>query len=135
MTTPRLPDWQARFGALCAERHAMPFAWASNDCILFAADCILACTGVDPAAGHRDYPADALGAARMLATFGGVSEVGDAFAGAPIPLLMAFVGDIGLIESEGRDCLAVCNGTTWLAPGVSGLVVVPFDRARRAWRF
>ena len=133
--TPRLPDWQARLGALLTERQSMPFAWATNDCVTFAADCVLACTGVDPGAGLRVYPPDASGGARALATYGGVPGVGDALFGAPIAPLTAFVGDVGLIESAGRDCLAVCNGATWLAPGESGLIAVQASRARRAWRF
>ena len=132
--TPRLPDWQARLGALLESRLATPFAWGKHDCCTFAGDAVIACTGVDPGPELRDY-ADALGGARALASFGGVAEVGDALFGAPIPPLTASVGDVGMVQAGWRDCLAVCNGATWLAPGLQGLVALPFDRASLAWRF
>ena len=135
MTTPRFPDWQARLGALLAERRTMGFIWGKNDCCLFAADCVQACTGIDPAAGHRDY-SDALGAARSLERFGGVPGVGDALAGEPIGPLMARVGDIGLVRHAGRNALVVCNGDNWLAVAEPcGLVTLPLRSATRAWRF
>ena len=134
MTTPRFPDWQARFGEFTEARRLMPFAWGPNDCCTFAGDCVLALTGIDPGAGHRDY-SDAIGAARSLAEFGGVCGVGDALFGAVVPPLMARVGDVGMVRNDERDCLAVCNGETWLAPGLAGLVALPLEAASHAWRF
>lgn len=134
MTTPRLPDWQARFGAFMESRRLAPFAWGSNDCCSFAGDCLLAITGVDPGVGHRDYD-DAIGGARALESFGGVGGVGDALFGAPVPPLLARVGDIGMVTLDGRDSLAVCNGETWVGVGLEGLVPMPLEAASRAWRF
>lgn len=133
--TPRLPDWQARLGALLEQRTPMPFAWGINDCCMFAADAVLACTGVDPGAAHRGNYSDASGGARTLQNLGGVAGVGDALFGAPVAPLAARVGDIGLVRVSDRDALAVCNGATWLAPGEKGLVALPLAAATRAWRY
>lgn len=94
----------------------------------------MAVTGQDPGAGERGYT-DELGAAVGLRKFGGVSGIGDALFGVLVPVLLSRVGDVGLVTSEGRDSLAVCNGDTWLAPGADGLVALPLRAATRAWRF
>jgi len=134
MSAPRLPDWQARYGAFVESRRLMPFAWGSNDCCTLAADCAKAITGVDPIPAalrnHGDEKADL----RRLEALGGVGGVGDAFAGPVVPVLMARVGDVGLVHAEGREGLAVCNGETWLTVGRDGLVTLPLRAATRAWR-
>ena len=134
VTTPRLPDWQARLGALLETRSRKPFEWGLHDCCLFAADAVHATVGVDPAADLRTY-SDAKGAAKVLQTLGGVAKIGDDHLGAVQPVLMARVGDTGLVQIDGRDCLAVCNGDTWLGPGEDGLVALPLRAAIRAWRY
>ena len=134
MSTPRLPDWQARLGALLDARRTMPFAWGSNDCCLFAADCVQAVTGIDPALGLRQYN-DAAGAARMLARLGGVRGAGNALLGVSVGALFARVGDIGEVQVGQREALGVCNGDGWLAVGEVGLVALPLSNAVRAWRF
>lgn len=133
MTTPRLDDWQSRLGALIEQRRNAPFAWGAHDCCSFAADCVQACTGVDPIAGERGYE-DAQEGGRRLAKFGGVAGVASALFGAPIDPLLARVGDIGLADIGGRRSLVVCNGTTWLGPGERGMVALAFESATHAWR-
>ena len=130
----RLRDWQCRLQACLAERRVRPFAWGSQDCALFAADCADACTGVDPAADLRGTYSDALGAARVLAELGGLSGIAAARLGPEVSLLLAQPGDIGLLMNDGRECFAVCTGAMWIAPGTDGLVAVPLPRIMRAWR-
>jgi hypothetical protein len=132
--TPRLPNWQSRLGVLLEERRTAPFAWGTNDCCSFAADCVQACTGVDPWKSEREY-ADAVGAARTLQKLGGVVGIGDTLFGERVGPGFARVGDVGLVSMDGRDSLAVCNGDTWLGVGEHGLVAVPFAAASQAWRF
>jgi hypothetical protein len=63
-----------------------------------------------------------------------VRALADARLGAAIPVLMAQVGDVGLLQVDGRDSLALCGGSHWLAPGAQGLEVLPLDAAVAAWR-
>lgn len=130
----RLPNWQSRLQACLAERWARPFAWGTQDCALLAADCAQACTGVDPADELRGRYATARGAAGLLSARGGLAALAAERLGAEVPPAMAQPGDVGLVLSAGRECLAVCVGPVWVAPGAQGLVHLPPAEIRRAWR-
>lgn len=129
----RLQDWQIRFAAFVAERTAAPFAWGSNDCCLFAADAVLALTGVDRAQALRGY-ASAEEAARLVARLGGLRQIATDALGPALPPLMAGVGDVVLVLNEGREILAVCNGTTALCPAADRMAVLGMEAALAAWR-
>lgn len=132
--TARLLDWQVRLEACLAERWARPFAWGQQDCALCAADCVLACTGVDPAARLRGTYSNAAGAAAVLRTHGGLVAIAARNLGAEVAPLCATLGDVGLVANGGRECLAVCTGPVWLAPGPNGLTPFPPECVTRAWR-
>jgi len=125
--------WRQQLDALIASRMAAPFAWGAHDCCLFAADAVLAQTGEDPAAEFRGTYADAREALELLTDLGGLQAVA-ARAGESIPALCAQVGDIGLVEHDGRELLAVCAGPVWLVPAEQGLAALPIDSATSAWR-
>lgn len=130
----RLPDWQVRFEAFVAARRAAPFAWGSNDCALFAADCVQALTGTDPALqGLRAHRTEKQ-ALRSLKRHGGLVGIATAALGAPMSALHANVGDVVLAESGGRGLLAICNGSTCLAPSARGLANLSMDTCSLAWR-
>ena len=129
----QLCAWRQQLHALIAARMAAPFDWGTHDCCLFAADAVLAQTGEDPAAEFRGTYADAREAMELLTELGGLSAVA-ARAGEFIPALCAQVGDIGLVEHEGRELLAVCAGPVWLVPAEQGLAALPIDSATSAWR-
>jgi hypothetical protein len=132
-TIARHPDWQLRLQAFVQSRLAAPFAWGAQDCCLFVCDAIEAITGHDPAADLRGYSTERA-ALRILRAQGGVRGLADARAGAPVPVLAAQVGDVGLLPLDGRDTLALCGGAHWLAPGALGIVALPLDAASDAWR-
>lgn len=129
----RARNWQATLSAFIAERRSVPFAWGSNDCCLFVADAVQAMTGADPAAELRGYRST-LEAARLIEDLGGLERIASDALGDPVPPAFASVGDVVLIENDGRDLLALCNGTTALAPGELGMVVLGMDAAKAAWR-
>jgi hypothetical protein len=133
-TLHRLPAWQTRFAVLCQQRAAAPFAWGVHDCCLWAADAVHAITGHDFAAAQRGTYATTAEAARVLQAAGGVRGVATRALGAPMPAALAAVGDVVLLEQEGRELLAVCNGLEALAAGPTGLVPVPMRQALAAWR-
>lgn len=129
----RLPNWSVRLQAAVSARLLMPFAWGSQDCALFGADCVEACTGADPAADLRGRYRTELGAARVLKRLGGLAALAAARLGPEIPPTLAVRGDIGLSDrGDGRMALVVCNGGVWQAPGPAGIVIA--RQPLRAWR-
>jgi hypothetical protein len=127
-------DWQVRFEAFIAARTAKPFTWGTNDCAIFAADCVHAITGVDVALPAFRRHATERQAARLLKRHGGVLGIATAALGQPVPASTAQVGDVVLTKAGGRDMLAVCNGATCIAPGPHGLAVLPMADISLCWR-
>lgn len=134
MKPTRLPDWQKRMAALCAERQAAPFVWGTHDCCLWAADMVQALTGLDFASTWRGSYSTAAEAAHLLAELGGVSEVAISTLGQPLAPAFAGVGDVVLVRHDGRELLAVCNGGTALCVGPDGLYATGMDAALAAWK-
>ena len=120
---------------LIAERLAAPFVWGANDCALFAADAVKAQTGTDPAESLRGTYSTQVGAARVIKRDGGLQNIAAKALGEPLagPLL-AQAGDVGIVEQNGADVLAVCHAGGWIAPGPQGLCAMPIRAARVAWR-
>lgn len=134
MTTRKL-DWQLAFATCVAENQDRPFIWGEHDCVLWAANAVLSITGFDAAEGFRDRYSTALGAAKLLKEFGGMEALVTAkLEREPTPPAFANVGDILMVMQEGQPMLAVCNGETMLAPGLSGLVSLPTLSAVKAWK-
>lgn len=129
----RRADWQSRLAAFVQARAHMPFAWGRNDCCLFTVDAVQAMTGIDHASRFRGY-STALGAARVVERQGGIRQLAIDAWGEPVPALRAGVGDVVLVVNEGRELLAVCNGTTAIGPGPDGIAVMGVDAAVAAWK-
>ena len=89
----------------------------------------------DDDAGRFKFAADFVrGRVGAIKTeLGGLTAVAGR-AGDPVPALCAQVGDIGLVEHESRELLAVCAGPVWLVPAEQGLAALPIDAATAAWR-
>lgn len=135
LPTQRLPDWQLRLAELMHSRLQAPFEWGANDCCLFAADAVLACTGHDPAADLRGTYATAVQASSVLHRAGGVAGVAINRAGPVVPVALAQPGDVGLLTiGTPHPALAVYGGTAWHAPGAEGLQTHPAQHITRAWR-
>lgn len=132
--TKRLHQWQSALQYLIAERRLMPFEWGRNDCGLFAADCVQAITGEDPAPGFRGVYASESGAQAVLDANGGLEGVAAASFGAEIAPALAQVGDVVLCKIQGRDMLAICAGSHAIGPGHNRLASMPMKRAQKAWR-
>jgi len=131
----RLPDWQLRLAEFMGSRFAMPFNWGTNDCCLFAADAVLAMTGIDHAASLRGTYTTALGAQRIVDDAGGMLALTEGMLGGAMSPLLAGVGDVVLVKNEGRELLAICNGVNTLSPGAAGLVgLETFNHGLAAWR-
>lgn len=136
---PRLYDWQLRYEAYMFERYATPFGWGTNDCCTFAADCVQALTGVDVAPPELRLHRTQAQAATALAKFGGVQRIARAALGDPLPANAASVGDVLLVRMPDpsgtpQKALAICNGSTAMAPSSAGLVPVSMRDAICCWR-
>jgi hypothetical protein len=129
----RLHDWQLRIETFVHARARQPFTWGENDCAHFAADAVQAITGQRVCEHLRGY-STARQAARALSEVGGVRGLATLALGEPIPVLMAAVGDVVVVPAGKREMLAVCNGSTAIAPGPCGIVSVSMQQARAAWR-
>lgn len=83
-----------------------PFAWGRFDCLLWLADWLQERRGVDPAAGLRGTYATMLGAARIVASAGGMTQ-----------LVARQVGPAGIrpATEPGRGDIAVVS-----VPGLGG---------------
>ena len=120
--TDRVNDWPFALSALVARRLQTPCEWGSHDCCLWAADAVLALTGVDYASAERGAYTDAATGMAVLTAAGGLLSVADR-AGPRIGVAFAREGDIGLIaaSADSPAVLAVRIGTAWLAPAANGL--------------
>lgn len=133
VTVQRFRDWQSRIAAFVQSRERAPFAWGDHDCALFVCDAIKEISGHDPASDVRGYKNER-GAARVVKKLGGMRTIGASRFGMEIHPMQAQVGDVGLIEIDGRESFALCGGAVWLAPGLNGLERLGINVAVMAWR-
>lgn len=129
----RRRDWQLRLAEFAKERASMPFEWGRNDCCLFTVDAVAAITGVDHAARFRGY-STALAAARVVEEQGGVRQLAIDAWGPSVAPAFATVGDVVLMQNEGRELLAICNGTNAIGPGPERMDVMDMSNALAAWK-
>lgn len=114
--TIRIENWHQNLTALINERKEQPFAWGTNDCSLWAADCIVAVTGVDFALNARGTYDTAIGAYKCIQSVYEVDNVKQIFEklfGETVPQFYARQGDIVYQDSnyEGFNAaVGVCNG-------------------------
>lgn len=120
--------------ALIEARTRTPFAWGDDrqDCVSFAAACVLVQTGVDLIARVGHSWSTARGAARVLKRVGGVVGAAD-LALERIAIGRAMRGDVGLVTIDGLRSLVIFEGPTVVGPGVHGLVRLQRDAVTTAW--
>lgn len=127
-------EWFNALDAFVAERRNRPFAWGSNDCCTFAADWVLASTGVDPMFNLRGL-VTATSAHRELDRRGGVWEATTAALGRAEAGFMAQCGDVVLLSNEkGTKVLGICTGSRLVAPGPDCMMSLSVEAAEAAWR-
>jgi hypothetical protein len=131
----RREDWWERLDACVCGFRTTPFAWGEADCVLFAAACVEAMTGVDLAADVRGTYDDALGAARALKALN-VEDVRGLLAlhFTEVPASMAQRGDLAIVGMDGQMAAAVVTGPEVIGLGLTGLVVRPLTSASTAFR-
>ncbi len=132
----RNPDWLSQLQMIVQQRKDIPHSWGSNDCCLFAADCILAMTGVDIASDLRGQYTDEAGAEKLIEQFGGsLSALATHFLGDSTGPCCARRGDIVLFDtSSGTEAIGVCVGSQFVCPGDEKLNAFMMENAKRCWR-
>lgn len=129
------PDgWERRLKAFIDARKGQPFAWGANDCASFAADAVLAQTGVDPMADWRGYDSE-FGAARVLVTAGATS-LADLVTRVltPCPVGLAQRGDVALVMQGNEPTLMIVAGDWLIGPGLERMKMAPRSAAVMTWR-
>jgi hypothetical protein len=143
----RKQDWPELLDLAIREKSAVPFAWGTNDCILFSCSMIEAMTGVDPAASVRGTYKDAFGALSVITSTGAttlsgmVSTLAAQQGMKEINHKMAQRGDLvcfdqestnpafdvvfGIVGHCGKDAICVSD---------AGLLRVSVLKAAKAWR-
>lgn len=127
-------NWQILFEAFIGQRRALPFAWGTNDCVIFASDCVLALTGTDPVPEGLRGLHTAKRSYRAIRGLGGLTGIATTALGEPMPAAFAQVGDVVLTKAGKRDMLAICNGGTAIAPAAVGLAHIDMATASLCWR-
>ncbi|CAN5439712.1 hypothetical protein BH10PSE18_BH10PSE18_19120 [soil metagenome] len=131
--------------AFVAARRNVPFEYFRHDCVLIAADWVLAKTGRDPLADLRapGGPLDKrslLTALRVIRAAGGFELAASARLGPALPGLMAQRGDVVLARSGGKIgrvsgySFGICTGANLVAPGNERLEFLPMSAGVAAWR-
>lgn len=129
----RREGWERALSAEVEAARTRPFEWGRHDCALWAADCVMAMTGNDPAACWRGRYRTALGAARILRRSGcdDIAAMAARVLDAPLPSpVMARRGDI---LSDG-EAMGVCIGAAAAFLSPDGLVFKPLAACAVGWR-
>lgn len=120
----RIQDWPTSFAAFLSRKSREPFAWGTNDCVMFAADAVLAITGDDPCAKFRGKYKTAKGAATLMRKHGGLSSAVhaavDALGFQKVSPFFAQRGDIALAETINGLTVIVRASNDWVGPGADG---------------
>ena len=130
----RRVDWLPRLREVVKFHQAEPFAYGTNDCVLFAARCVDAMTDSNWLRYVRERCSDEATSKAYIESEGSIEAGVTRRFGEPKGPLTARRGDLCLIETPWGPGLGVCLGTDVATPGVEGLVKTPLERALKAWR-
>lgn len=121
--------------------HAManPLCWGGDDCCLWAADIVLAHTGIDIARPLRGYRSR-FGAAKALYIYAGGGLTEAAIKRARNleldPIARPFRGDaVAVVASRNGPFLAVLWRSHWVGRSTGGVEYYPLWHAVAAWRW
>lgn len=131
----KLQGFPERLTAFIQLRRSMPYAWGTNDCVVFAADAVHAVAGFDPIEGIRGLWNDEATANQILAEQGGLIAATDRLFLRQSSTSFYQRGDICLLLMEPNltPTLGVCAGPYAAAPGPEGMVLVPMSEVRIIW--
>lgn len=131
----RRSDWQQRLSMEAIRLQNVPYEFGEHDCILFAANCVMAMTGEDPADDIRGRYKTEIGAARIIKN-SGFKSLGDMIADRLPEVAMDQVrrGDVVLCNGPHGEFAAMVVGKTCVGPGRDGMLHIPLSQALRGYR-
>jgi hypothetical protein len=132
--TLRKENWPDLLAEYVDKRRKEPFAWGSNDCCLFAADWVQACTGTDYASAWRGRYTGKLGAARFLDEAGGLGALVDSLGMERVLPSQAGRGDVVMQEAGRGPSLGICLGASTAFVNDNGLIFGAIKKVEKAWR-
>lgn len=128
-------DWVARLNEAIDAASRRPFDYATENCGLFAAQCIDAiCEDSHRAEELREHMGSVEAAARFLNDAGGIEAAVTARLGEPVPWGHAMRGDVCLMPTQDGPGLGVCVGDMVAMMSPAGIAHVRIDKALRTWR-
>jgi hypothetical protein len=131
----RVEGWRGRLTAYLAASAGWPFEWGRHDCALFAADCIQAMTGDDPAADFRGRYRSFKGGLKVLRKAGHADHVALATALLDeVAPAFAQAGDLAMIATPDGAAMGIVQGHRVYVLRPEGLATVDLLQAARAWR-
>lgn len=136
MAAKRRIDWQDQLLVQALVYENRPFEWGKADCCLFAADAVLAMTGVDHAADFRGRYTTEIGAKRLLLKKGSLETFLDSELMA-IPVDYVQRGDVVLIQTDTGPTLGIYwSGRSAWMQGMTGVALFMEIKNRiiKAWR-
>lgn len=134
----KLDNWAARLDATIEDHKNIPFNYGVSDCIIFAANCVLATTGIDFMSGVRGTYDSYDQAEKIIEYFGGLKKGLDK----KLEIVKAFTttkelaarGDIVLIKTGDKEFAGVWMGHYALVPFPDeGLCRVPGAFVKEVW--
>lgn len=116
-----------------------PWAWGATDCCASACDVFARLHGIDPMQAVRGSYSSAMGAVRLIQSWGGMVAMAEGLAAAAdLSASDGATGDIGLSAPgfaegpEGRALLICIQPGAWAGKAMDGFVILP--NAERCWR-
>lgn len=136
-----MPDMISPDAVMAAVEEAMSarWEWGRADCCTAASDVFLALHGIDPMASLRGRYSDAMGAARLIQSWGGFVAMASGLAraaglvvsdGQPGDIGLSVPGDAG--GPDGRALLICIQPGAWAGKSDLGYSILP--NAERCWR-
>lgn len=119
-----------------AAEAAKPFAWGTSDCASTADRWVWTQTGFSPLTAYGRVHKSEFEAREWLSCPGGLAVAVNrvmracGFEKTKAPQL----GDVGLVMSAGRLCVAIHAGRFWFSRDEDGLIGAPLDSVWKTWR-
>jgi hypothetical protein len=141
MVMKRVEGWPLKLSRFLRARRDMPFAWGSNDCLMFAADAVKEITGIDLALRWRGTYSTEEEAATILAGYGGVSGLISLALGhnGTRNVMTAKRGDVAMIKTDQGEMAAIVDdsGARIAVPMSDKMTIVrfPLEKAWRVWGY
>jgi hypothetical protein len=126
--------WEHTLFEFVESRKNLPFERGVHDCCLFAADWVLALTGVDYAAALRGTYADDESALAIIQAAGGIVPLVSRLVGEPIAVSLAQRGDVVAIKEGTTGAIGVCIGKYSVFVGHDKMYHIPTLKCDSAWR-